>query len=495
MFVMSEFIPASQPSSASDADDVVQLDQGKEIQDLQSFGIGIDVHSKFIQVCVLVKHDLRIFEYNKDFTTDWFGLKKAKRWAVSVVQNCSSPKVDLSDESTTPFHYCCESTSCYHIPLLDAWEGVPSVVNPSIVKAGKRKTDRIDAKQLAMNNLAGTWPAFYVTVRPIREIRMILADVQEHREAATRISNRINNELLKFGYTVGRTGSVTKNKLVRAIVENQISDNPDSDIGNMCPLGIPEDIRPVFRDQYAEYDYHRKMANDYEKQLIDKVRSLEWETRDKKISGTEMIRILTSAPSIGEMTAAVWLAHIITPNRFPNSKALAAYCGLDPSLKISAAKVVSTVRRGGNKQLHKSLCMCASILIKNHNEMFGKWRYNLYLQTNKWKKATNAVARKLAVSLYYMSSNACEFSYEKYNLIKDTVVVDISIEKLAELDHDFSRYIKPLKGAGVLTTSDLIHRYYACELRSVKGLGKKFFGIVKDFIASQKNYKQMLEEV
>ena len=98
---------------------------------------------------------------------------------------------------------------------------------------------------------------------------------------------------------------------------------------------------------------------------------------------------------------------------------MAAYCGLDPSLKISAKKVTSTVKRGGNKQLHKMLCMCASILVKNHNEMFGRWGYNLYCQTGRWKKATNAVARKLAVSLYYMQSNGTPFSYEKYKLIQD----------------------------------------------------------------------------
>lgn len=90
-----------------------------------------------------------------------------------------------------------------------------------------------------------------------------------------------------------------------------------------------------------------------------------------------------------------------------------------PSLKISASKVVSTVRRGGHKQLHKQLCMCASVLIKNHNEMFGKWSYNLYCQTGRWKKATNAVARKLAIALYYMQSNGQSFSYEKYNLVRD----------------------------------------------------------------------------
>jgi len=138
--------------------------------------------------------------------------------------------------------------------------------------------------------------------------------------------------------------------------------------------------------------------------------------------------------------------------------------------------------------------MCASILIKNHNEMFGKWGYNLYCQTGRWKKATNAVARKLAIALYYMQSNGQSFSYEKYNLVRDVVVVNVTIDKLAEMNHDFYRYVKPLVGSGIYNTTDLVHRYYSCELRQIKGLGKKFFGLIKDFIDNQKYYKKLLGE-
>ena len=414
---------------------------------------------------ILGRRFLRIFEYRQDFPTHWNGLLKARRWAQTVVENCSDPKLSFISDPPLPFHYCIESTSCYHLPVLEVWRGVP-----------------------------GIWPEFYVPSRSVQEVRVLLSEVEEHRNIARRISNRINTSLLKFGYTIGRDGSVTKSKIVRAIIENQISDHPSTDYSNINPEGIPEDVRSVFSDQYKEFDFHRQMADYYEDLVMAKIKEMTWETRDSTLSGADMIRLLTSAPSIGERTASVWLAYIITPNRFPNSKALAAYCGLDPSLKISASKVVSTVRRGGYKHLHKQLCMCASILIKNHNEMFGKWGYNLYCQTGRWKKAANAVARKLAIALYYMQSNGQEFSYEKYNLIKDTVVIDIPIEKLADLNHQFSRYIKPLKKSGVLTTSDLIHRYYSCELRHVNGLGKKFFGLIKEFISNQKHYKMLLEE-
>jgi len=491
---MSEFSPLVQPSAASDANELVILEEGVEVQHTKAYGIGIDCHKDFIQVSVLVKRDLRIFEYRQDFPTHWNGLLKARRWAQTVVENCSDPKLSFISDPPLPFHYCIESTSCYHLPVLEVWRGVPSVINPTIAKAGRRKTDILDAKLLATSDLTGIWPEFYVPSRSVQEVRVLLSEVEEHRNIARRISNRINTSLLKFGYTIGRDGSVTKSKIVRAIIENQISDHPSTDYSNINPEGIPEDVRSVFSDQYKEFDFHRQMADYYEDLVMAKIKEMTWETRDSTLSGADMIRLLTSAPSIGERTASVWLAYIITPNRFPNSKALAAYCGLDPSLKISASKVVSTVRRGGHKHLHKQLCMCASILIKNHNEMFGKWGYNLYCQTGRWKKAANAVARKLAIALYYMQSNGQEFSYEKYNLIKDTVVIDIPIEKLADLNHEFSRYIKPLKKSGVLTTSDLIHRYYSCELRHVNGLGKKFFGLIKEFISNQKHYKILLEE-
>jgi hypothetical protein len=124
-------------TSTYDFQQLVILEEGIEIQHTKSYGIGIDCHSKFIQVSVLVKRELRIYEYRHEFTTAWSDICAANTWAKSVISTCSSPSIDLS----LPLHYCIESTSTYHIPIIQSWGGIPSIVNPSIAGSTKRKTD------------------------------------------------------------------------------------------------------------------------------------------------------------------------------------------------------------------------------------------------------------------------------------------------------------------------------------------------------------------
>lgn len=273
---------------------------------------------------------------------------------------------------------------------------------------------------------------------------MIIAQRDRCIRDATVAGNRINNILTRFGFTLGRSGSVVKDSAVRAVVEDQISDNP-SDIEGLCPTPVPMEVRKVLREEYEKYDYYTAQAAEYKEKILEKARSMEWETDTGTLPGDEMIRILATAPQVGELTAVIWLARIITPRRFHNAKALAAYCGFDPSLKISAGKVTSTTMRGGNKALHRALNMSAHRLIHRHNEMFGIWGYNLQQQTGKKKKAANAVARKLSVAMFYMMKTGTEFTYDSYHSIRNIDVFNIPVDDLVLINPDFKRYIRILK--------------------------------------------------
>ena len=403
--------------------------EGVEITYTKDYGIGIDCHSRLIQVNVLARNGARILEHRKSFDTDWESLCEARDRAAGILQTYASPPVDVSGG----LHYVIESTSVCHCCVLDAWLGMPSVINPGIAGATKRKTNVLDAHTLSIHDLTNIWPYTYVPDRNVTELRTLLWERNDLRKQATRCSIRINNGLLRFGVTVGRNGSVTGNKESRKTVASLLEGT----------AAVPPHVNPE------------------------------------------------GIPGIGRQTAILWMSAIVDPVRFPNAKAIAAYCGCDPSLKVSAGKVTSTVKRKGNPELHGALCRAAASLVKAHKEPFGKWGYNIAVSSGRWKKGVAAVARKLVIALYHMMLRGEEFSYDSYRLLVEPEVMDMTIDELCMLEPQFRRYVKPLHAAGIATTSQLVHEFYTCRLTTVGGLGKKFYGLVKEFIENQQAYKKL----
>ena len=88
-----------------------------------------------------------------------------------------------------------------------------------------------------------------------------------------------------------------------------------------------------------------------------------------------------------------------------------------------------------------------------------------------------------------------EFSYEKYNLVKDISVFDVPVSALPSVIPDFKRYVRLLEEKGIHTTSEMTTAYLSCELGSVKGLGKKFFSTIKEFLNNQKKYKEAFKSI
>ena len=166
-----------------------------------------------------------------------------------------------------------------------------------------------------------------------------------------------------------------------------------------------------------------------------------------------------------------------------------AYSSLDPSLRISAGKVTSTKKRGGCRILHTALVRSADRIIRAHSEGFGRWGFLMAKSSGRWRKATNAVGRKINTALYYMLMTRQEFSYEKYTIVKDAVIFDIPIDDLIQLNSSFKRYIKTLHDNDIHTTADLITSYLSCSLANVRGLGRKFFLILQDFLKEQHKYQ------
>lgn len=463
---------------------------GETVQVTRAYGLGIDTHRKFISVTLIACSNLQYIRFQQDFPTTSDGILQAKEWALDLIYKYCIPPV-TDDE---PLHYCIESTATFHYPILKLWGGKPSVVNPVLAKAGRRKTDSIDSSALASADLTNYWKTSYVPDEDINELRVMVNERDYYSRLSTKINNRISNTLTRFGYTISREGSITLNVKIRNIVTNLIAEEPIiPDSFHLEP--IPEVTRAMLREDYLLFDQFSKRSDEYKEKMIAKATSMTWETGEGLISGTDMINMLCTAPQVGKITAVVWLANIVTPLRFPNAKALAAYCGLDPSVKTSAGKKTSDKKRGGNIVLHKTLCSCANRLLSHPSEMFGRWGNSLVKKGTSRNRARNAVARKLAVALYYMMLYSKAFSYEKYDLPQEMILLDISLEEFAKMVPKFRRYIRILNEMEVTTTGELVRAYVTCCFDDVDGLGRKFFQIVRHFIDNQHDYRTKWESL
>jgi hypothetical protein len=56
-----------------------------ETQVLGTYGVGIDTHKQFIQVCVLVRNGETVDRFEREFSTDWTSLCNARDWILSKI--------------------------------------------------------------------------------------------------------------------------------------------------------------------------------------------------------------------------------------------------------------------------------------------------------------------------------------------------------------------------------------------------------------------------
>lgn len=146
----------------------VAREEAAVAQVLDLYGVGVDTHSKFIQVCVLINKDNEVQRHEREFTTDWTDLKAAAEWI----------RVTIGEAYDRPgkFHFTIESTGTYHCPVLRAFDGWPRVVNPLLAGGSRRKTDVLDARLLAHHDITGMWPESFIPGDDVNQLRVLLRE-------------------------------------------------------------------------------------------------------------------------------------------------------------------------------------------------------------------------------------------------------------------------------------------------------------------------------
>ena len=178
-----------------------------------------------------------------------------------------------------------------------------------------------------------------------------------------------------------------------------------------------------------------------------------------------------------------WLPEVVDYARFATAEQVAAYCGCDPSLKVSAGKVTDFVRRKGNLRLHKALLYAASSEMRKADSKLAQWGAAIAGRHRKggYRKATGAMARRLACSLWHVQRLGAPYDPSKYLLAKTPIVRDAPAAAIGLTPRQLS-----LLPPGLKTAQSLVDAFWRGEFASVRGFGDAGNKRISDWIQANR---------
>jgi transposase len=259
----------------------------------------------------------------------------------------------------------------------ELWMGDPAEIKAKRVK--KQKTDREDARLLLKLMREDRFPRIWVPSPENRDLRQLLW----HRHRLVQMRTRIMNQLQALAMNEGKRW---KRKLWstpgRAELE-KLALAPWASRRRQELLELLDRLNPSIEELTA---------------------AIEQEARKRP----EVLRLMTH-PGVGPITALAYALIIGTPERFPRGKQIGTYIGLIPCEDSSAGKQkLGHISKQGNSLLRYLLVESGQAAARVNPE----WRRRyVHLAMRRHKSiAKVAMGRRMAVRLYWMWRNGCDYS-------------------------------------------------------------------------------------
>ncbi len=247
----------------------------------------------------------------------------------------------------------------------EVWIGDPAEIKAKRVK--KLKYDRYDARLLRRLMLENNFPRIWVPDPENRDLRQLLWHRHRLVQMRTRIMNQLQALAMNEGY---RWKKKLFSEQGRAQLE-KLTLAPWASRRRQELLELLDRMNPTIEELTS---------------------AVEREARKRP----EVLRLMTH-PGVGPLTALAYVLIIGTPTRFARGKQIGTYVGMIPSEDSSA-----------NSLLRFLLVEAAQAAARNHPD----WRRRyIHLAMRRHKSiAKVAMGRRLAVRLYWMWRNGCEYS-------------------------------------------------------------------------------------
>src|SRR6202790_1263106 len=259
----------------------------------------------------------------------------------------------------------------------ELWIGDPAVIKTKRVR--KKKTDREDARLLLRLQLEKHFPIIWVPTPENRDLRQLLW----HRHRLVQMRTRIMNQLQAVAMNEGKRW---KKKLFSEQGRGQLEKlalGPWASRRRQELLELLDRMNPTIEELTAAVEREAKRR-------------------------PEVLRLMTH-PGVGPITALAFVLIIGAPTRFQRGKQIGTYVGMIPCEESSARKQrLGHITKQGSSLLRFLLVEAAQAAARINPD----WRRRyMHLAMRRHKSiAKIAMGRRLAVRLYWMWRNGCEYS-------------------------------------------------------------------------------------
>jgi transposase len=259
----------------------------------------------------------------------------------------------------------------------ELWIGDPAEIKAKRVK--KQKYDREDARLLLRLLRENNFPKIWVPSPENRDLRQLLW----HRHRLVQMRTRIMNQLQALAMNEGKRW---KKKLWSTQGRAELEKLP------LAPWASRR------RRELLE------LLDRLDPSIGELSATVEREARKRP----DVLRLMTH-PGVGPLTALAYVLIIGTPERFRRGKQIGTYVGMIPSEDSSAGKQrLGHISKQGNSLLRFLLVEAAQAAARINPH----WRRRyMHLAMRRHKSiAKVAMGRRMAVRLYWMWRNSCEYS-------------------------------------------------------------------------------------
>src|SRR6202051_3103394 len=260
---------------------------------------------------------------------------------------------------------------------MELWIGDAAVIKTKRVR--KQKTDREDARLLLRLLRENNFPRIWVPSPENRDLRQLLWHRHRLGQMRTRIMNQLQAVAMNEGYR-------WKKKLFgqqgRALLEKL----------SLAPWASRR------RKELLE------LLDQQDPKIAELTAAVEREANKRP----EVVRLMTH-PGVGPITGVAYVLVIGTPDRFPCGKKIGSHTGLIPCEDSSAGRQrLGHISKQGNTLLRFLLVEAAQAAARCDADWRRRYMHLMMLREKGIAKV--AMARKLAVRLYWMWRNNWQYS-------------------------------------------------------------------------------------